>query len=174
MTATTITNQVLEGHAFTFTIGRGNELCVEAIRPLAPLVRGLTLDAVIADRVKVWSAAVVNAMWDLWAKYANKPLWKLLADMPAEDFVRCVNVRYITDALTPDEALAMLRRNHASRTEREDRLRQHGYPAYTTPAGWLGYTDDQLRQLCRDGLADGWSHFKPKVGGNLRGRRCVG
>jgi L-fuconate dehydratase len=179
----------LAGHGFTFTIGRGNELCVEAIRSLAPLVRGLELEAFAADPLAVWyalsgesqlrwvgpekgvihlaTAAVVNALWDLWAKHAGKPLWKLLADMPAEDFVRCVPFRYITDALTPDEALDILRRNDPTRAQREHDLRERGYPAYTTSVGWLGYTDEHLRQLCREGVADGWAHFKLKVGGNL-------
>jgi L-fuconate dehydratase len=179
----------LQGHGFTFTIGRGNELCVEAIRSLAPLVRGQQVETFIADPAGFWSmltgdsqlrwvgpekgvihlgtAAVVNALWDLWAKLAGKPLWKLLSDLPARDFVRCIPFRYITDVITPDEALDMVSRNDATRSEREAYLRDHGYPAYTTSAGWLGYTDEQLRRLCRDGLAEGWTHFKLKVGRDL-------
>jgi L-fuconate dehydratase len=113
------------------------------------------------------TAAVVNALWDLWAKAERKPLWKLLADLSPEAFVRCVPFRYLTDAITQDEALEIVTRNEESKTQREAYLRAHGYPAYTTSAGWLGYTDDQLRQLCRGGVAQGWSHFKQKVGRDL-------
>lgn len=179
----------LHGHGFTFTIGRGNELCVAAIESLAYLVRGTSVEDMAADPGAFWyrvtgdsqlrwvgpekgvihlaTAALVNAMWDLWAKTAGKPLWKLLADMTPEDFIRCVPFRYITDALTRDEALAIVRGNEPTKAEREAWLAQHGYPAYTTSAGWLGYSDDQLRALCREGLADGWSHFKVKVGRDL-------
>src|SRR3977135_3124527 len=123
----------LQGHGFTFTIGRGNELCVAAINSLAPLIQGKTLEECSSDRVGVWyaltgdsqlrwvgpekgvihlaTAAIVNALWDLWAKTAGKPLWKLLADMTPEEFVRCVPFRYITDAVTPEEALDIVRRN---------------------------------------------------------------
>jgi L-fuconate dehydratase len=113
------------------------------------------------------TAAVVNAVWDLWAKVEGKPLWKLLADMSPEDLVRCIDFRYITDALTPDEALAILRRNVATRAAREAELRRDGYPAYTTSAGWLGYSDEKIRRLCREGMEQGWSHFKIKVGRDL-------
>jgi L-fuconate dehydratase len=179
----------LEGHGFTFTIGRGNELCVAAIQSLAPLVRGTTLEEFAKDPVAVWyaltgesqlrwvgpekgvlhlaTAAIVNALWDLWAKSERKPLWKLLADLTPEQFVRCIPFRYITDALTPDQALRIVQHNEATKSEREAHLRERGYPAYTTSAGWLGYTDDQLRQLCREGVAQGWTHFKQKVGRDL-------
>jgi len=110
---------------------------------------------------------VVNAVWDLWAKAEGKPLWKLLADLSPEETVRCVDFRYLTDALTPDEALDMLRANAPSRAAREAEMRRDGYPAYTTSAGWLGYPDAQIRRLCREGVAQGWSHFKMKVGRDL-------
>jgi L-fuconate dehydratase len=179
----------LEGHGLTFTIGRGNELCVAAVRALAPFVRGLTLEQIAGDMGAFWrrivgdsqlrwvgpekgvihlaTAAVVNAVWDLWAKSEGKPLWKLLADMSPEELVRCIDFRYITDALTPDEALALLRRQAASRATRERQVLADGYPAYTTSAGWLGYPDDKIRRLCREGMAEGWSHFKIKVGRDL-------
>jgi L-fuconate dehydratase len=179
----------LAGHGFTFTIGRGNELCVAAIESLAPLVRGKTLEDFSERPVDLWysltgesqlrwvgpekgvlhlaTAAIVNALWDLWAKAEGKPLWKLLADMPPEQFARCIPFRYITDALTLDEALDLLRRNEPTKAQREAYLREQGYPAYTTSAGWLGYTDDHLRQLCREGVAQGWTHFKQKVGASL-------
>ena len=113
------------------------------------------------------TAAVVNAVWDLWAKADGKPLWKLLVDMTPEEFVRCIDFRYITDAITPDEALELLRRNADTRGEREAEMLSDGYPAYTTSAGWLGYSDEKLRRLCREGVAEGWTHFKIKVGRDL-------
>jgi len=179
----------IEGHGLTFTIGRGNELCVAAVDALAPLVIGLGLDEIAANMGAFWqrivgdsqlrwvgpekgvihlaTAAVVNAVWDLWAKVEGKPLWKLLCDLTPEEIVRCVDFRYITDALTPDEALGILRRLHRTRPERERVLEDSGYPAYTTSAGWLGYPDEKIRRLCREGIAGGWSHFKIKVGRDL-------
>jgi L-fuconate dehydratase len=179
----------LQGHGLTFTIGRGNELCVAAARALAPLVLGLTLHDVTSDMGAFWrrivgdsqlrwvgpekgvihlaTAAVVNAVWDLWAKAEGKPLWRLLADMSPEEIVRCVDFRYITDALTPEQALALLRRQAPTRAERVRELTARGYPAYTTSAGWLGYPDEKIRRLCREGVAEGWSHFKIKVGRDL-------
>jgi L-fuconate dehydratase len=179
----------VEGHGLTFTIGRGNELCVAAVRALAPLVCGLTLEAIKADMARFWrrltsdsqlrwvgpekgvlhlaTAAVVNAVWDLYAKTEGKPLWQLLAGLSPEELVRCIDFRYLTDALTPDEALALLRRQAPTRAGRESEIRRGGYPAYTTSAGWLGYPDDKIRRLCREGVALGWSHFKIKVGRDL-------
>ncbi len=176
----------LEGHGLAFTSGRGNELCVAAIEALAPLVVGRTLESFTADLGGFWSAmvgdsqlrwvgpekgiihlataAIVNAVWDLYAKVEGKPLWKLLADMTPEEVVRSVPFRYITDALTPDEALAILRRNEAAKPQREAEMLARGYPAYTTSTGWLGYSDDKMRQLCRASVAEGWTHFKLKVG----------
>lgn len=180
----------LEGHGLTFTIGRGNELCVAAERALAPLVRGLTLEEITADMGRFWrrltgdsqlrwvgpekgvlhlaTAAVVNAVWDLYAKAERKPLWQLLAGMSPEELVRCIDFRYITDALTREEAIAILRQHEATRGAREAEMRAHGYPAYTTSAGWLGYPDEKIRRLCREGVQQGWSHFKIKVGRDLR------
>jgi L-fuconate dehydratase len=179
----------LQGHGLTFTIGRGNELCVAAVHALAPLVVGTTLESIAADMGAFWhritgdsqlrwvgpekgvihlaTAAVVNAVWDLWAKAEGKPLWKLLADMSPEEIVRCIDFRYITDALTPDEALAILRRSAPTRQVRLAALQSSGYPAYTTSAGWLGYSDEKIRRLCREGMEQGWSHFKIKVGRDL-------
>jgi L-fuconate dehydratase len=179
----------IEGHGLTFTIGRGNELCVAAVDALAPLVIGLPLDDIAANMGAFWrrivgdtqlrwvgpekgvlhlaTAAVVNAVWDLWAKVEGKPLWRLLCDMTPEQIVRCVDFRYITDALTPEEALDILRRLQRTRPERERVLERSGYPAYTTSAGWLGYPDEKIRRLCREGIAGGWSHFKIKVGRDL-------
>jgi L-fuconate dehydratase len=179
----------LEGHGFTFTIGRGNELCSAAIDALAPLVRGQTLEAFADDPGGFWymvtgdsqlrwvgpekgiihlaTAAVVNALWDLRAKAEGKPLWKLLADLTPKQLIACIPFRYITDAISADEALELVERNQATIGEREAFVRDHGYPAYTTSAGWLGYSDELIRQLCREGVAQGWTHFKLKVGRDL-------
>ena len=185
-----------EGHGLTFTIGRGNELCVAGIRAIGRLLVGRTLESFTGDMAAFWSlvtgdsqlrwvgpekgvihlatAAVVNAIWDLWAKAERKPLWKLLSDMTPEQLVSCIDFRYITDALTSEEALEILRRNWPTRGRRETNLREHGYPSYTTSAGWLGFSDDQLRDLCREAIQAGWTHFKIKVGADLRDdiRRC--
>lgn len=179
----------LTGHGLTFTIGRGNELCVAAIRALTYLVEGRTLESFTRDMGAFWrhmtgdsqlrwvgpekgvihlaTAAIVNAVWDLWAKAEGKPVWKLLADMTPEEIVRCVDFRYISDAITPAEAVQLLRKQLPGRTAREAAIRQGGYPSYTTSAGWLGFTDQQLRELCREAIAAGWSHFKIKVGADL-------
>lgn len=179
----------LEGHGMTFTTGRGNELCVAAIRSMSHLVVGRDLESITADLGAFWSslvsdgqlrwlgpekgvihlatAALVNAVWDLYAKAESKPLWKLLVDLPPEELVRAIPFRYITDALTPDEALEILTRLAPTRAAREGDLFLTGYPAYTTSSGWLGYPDDKVRRLCRQGVADGWRHFKLKVGRDL-------
>ena len=176
----------LEGHGLTFTIGRGNEICVAAIRALAPLVIGHCLQSFTADMRAFWrhmtgdsqlrwigpekgvihmaTAAVVNAVWDLWAKVEGKPLWKLLSDMTPEQLVSCVDFRYISDVLSPDDALDLLHRQMPTRAQREAEMLSYGFPAYTTGAGWVGYSDEQMRLLCREALAKGWRHFKLKVG----------
>ena len=178
-----------EGHGLAFTIGRGNEICVTAIEALRPLVVGQTLETFAANPGAFWrhltgdsqlrwigpekgaihlaTAAVVNALWDLYAKVAGKPLWKLLADFSPEQVVACVDFRYLTDALTPDEALGILQRHAPTRAAREAELKRDGYPAYTTSAGWLGYSDEKLRRLCREAIAGGWNHLKIKVGRDL-------
>ena len=178
----------LEGHGLTFTIGRGNELCVAAVNALKPLVVGLTIEPatdmgyfwkrLTSDSQLRWvgpekgvihlaTAALVNAMWDLYAKMEGKPLWKVLVDMTPEQIVSCIPFNYITDALTPDEALEILKRNVPTKDLREQQMQKSGYPAYTTSAGWLGYTDEKMRTLVREQLAQGWTHFKMKVGRNL-------
>jgi L-fuconate dehydratase len=180
------TDTGLEGHGFTFTIGRGNEICAEAIRAFRHLVVGRSLEEIADDPAAFWRslacdtqlrwlgpekgvihlamAAIVNGVWDLQGKRDRKPVWKLLADMTPREIVRCIDFRYITDALPPDEAIDLLERQERSKPQREALLLREGYPAYTTSAGWMGYSDDYIRQLCRDGLADGWTHFKVKVG----------
>ena len=180
------TGEALDGHGFTFTIGRGNEVCAAAIRAFAPLVIGRDVDEIFADPAGFWRtlagdsqlrwlgpekgvihiamAAIVNALWDLQAKRAGKPVWKLLADMTPHEIVRCVDFQYITDALTPEEAVDLLERQAPGKAEREAILRREGYPAYTTSAGWMGYSDDKVRRLCREAIAEGFTHFKVKVG----------
>ena len=113
------------------------------------------------------TAAVVNAVWDLLAKQQQKPLWKLLVDMTPEELVGCIDFRYISDALSPEQATEILAKQQATRSQREAELLERGYPAYTTSAGWLGYSDEKLRQLCQASLEQGWSHFKVKVGQNV-------
>jgi L-fuconate dehydratase len=179
----------LTGHGLTFTIGRGTEVCVAAIEALAPHVVGATVEELVGDLGGMWrrlvtdsqlrwlgpekgvihlaTAAVVNAVWDLYAKLEGKPLWKLLADMSPEQLVACIDFRYIEDALTPDEALEILRRNEGTKAEREAILLAEGFPAYTTSAGWLGYSEASLPERAREALAAGFTHLKLKVGGDL-------
>ncbi len=183
------TDTALKGHGLTFTIGRGNELCVAAIIALAPLLIGRTLESFTANMGAFWhmitgdsqlrwvgpekgvihlaTAALVNAVWDLYAKSEGKPVWKLLVDMTPEQVVSTIDFRYITDALTPEEALGILQRNADTRAAREEEMRRVGFPAYTTSAGWLGYSDQQTRELCREALSEGWTHFKIKVGADI-------
>ena len=179
----------LEGHGFCFTIGRGTEICVQAIRALAPAVVGGKAEELFADMGGLWrrlvgdgqlrwlgpekgvihmaTAAVVNAVWDLYARTRGQPLWQLLADLEPEEVVALVDFRYMLDALTPDEALALLRERADTKRERAARLLADGYPAYTTSAGWLGYDDDKLRRRCRQAVEDGFTHVKVKVGASL-------
>jgi L-fuconate dehydratase len=179
----------LEGHGLTFTSGRGTEVCVSAIRALEPLVVGRTLEAIIGDMRGFWrslasdtqlrwlgpekgvihlaTGAVVNAVWDLWAKREGKPLWKLLSDMTPEELVSCVDFRYIADALTPEEAIGILRAARPGAVEREREIVASGYPAYTTSAGWLGYGDDKVESLVLEARAAGFTHVKMKVGTDL-------
>jgi L-fuconate dehydratase len=179
----------IDGHGFAFTIGRGNDVQVAAIRALEPFVVGLPLEATLADMGGLWRhlvhdsqlrwlgpekgvmhmaiGAVVNAMWDLKAKRAGKPVWQLLSEMPPSEIVALVDFRYLSDALTPAEALAILRAAEPGRAERTRRLRAEGYPAYTTSPGWLGYSDDKLARLAREAVADGFDQIKLKVGADL-------
>lgn len=174
------------GFGFVFTIGRGTEIEVSAIRAVEDLVVGLDVEAVLADMgsfsrtlvhdshlrwlgpekgaVHMAIGAVINAVWDLYARRAGKPLWKLLADMEAEEIVSLIDFRHLTDALTPDEALAILRGAREGRHARESQLLRDGYPAYTTSAGWLGYSDEKVTRLVQEALADGFTHLKLKVG----------
>jgi len=184
------TSTGLEGHGLTFTCGRGTEVVVEAIRAYARFVVGRKLPDITRAFGAFWRSlmqesqlrwlgpekgvthlalgAVFNAIWDLWAKSEKKPVWKLVADLSPKAVVSLVDFHYISDALRPDEALEILRRMKPGRARREAQMRRVGYPAYTTSAGWLGYSDQKLRRLCREGIARGWTHFKMKVGADLK------
>ena len=179
----------IAGHGLTFTVGRGTEIVVLAVRALAHHVVGLTVEQLVADMAGFWrglvhdtqlrwlgpekgvvhlaGGAVVNAVWDLWARLEGKPLWKLLADMTPEQLVACVDFRYIDDALAPQEALELLRSRLATRRDRETRVLRDGFPAYTTSAGWLGYAEETLPARARAALAQGFTHIKLKVGADL-------
>jgi L-fuconate dehydratase len=187
----------LEGHGLTFTLGRGNELCVAAVAALAPLVVGRRLADITGAMGAYWrelvsasqlrwvgpekgvlhlaTAALVNALWDLWAKREGKPVWRLVAGMTPEQFVGLIDFRYLSDALTPAEALAILKANEPGKAARIAELEAKGFPAYTTSAGWLGYSDDKVRRLCREAVAAGLDYIKIKVGRDLADdkRRCA-
>lgn len=177
-----------QGDGMTFTIGRGNELCVAAVQALAPLLIGKEVEALFADLGKVWktvtgesqlrwvgpekgvihlaSAAIINAVWDLYAKSLKKPVWRVLSDMTPQETVSLVDWTYLSDALDPAEARERLEDKLSGRAARIAQMESKGYPAYTTSAGWLGYSDEKMRALCSEALAEGWSHFKMKVGGD--------
>jgi L-fuconate dehydratase len=179
----------LEGHGFTFTIGRGTEVVVAGVAALRPLVIGRSTADVFGDMGAFWrdlvgdsqlrwigpekgvihlaTAAVVNAVWDLFAKSEGKPLWKLVCDMTPDEIVDLIDFRYISDAITPARARERLSSLSSSRADREAELRRDGFPAYTTSVGWLGYDDEKIRRLCREALANGWRSFKLKVGADL-------
>ena len=178
-----------EGHGFTFTLGRGTELCVHAIEALAPKLVGRSLDGIEADLAGFWrsmvgdsqlrwlgpekgivhlaAAALVNAVWDLLAKRAGQPLWRYLAAMTPDEIVAAIDFRHITDALPPERALDILRARAPAKAERIAALERDGHAAYTTSAGWLGYDDDKIRALAGAAVADGWTAIKMKVGGVL-------
>ncbi|HVC25363.1 MAG TPA: enolase C-terminal domain-like protein [Acidimicrobiales bacterium] len=186
----------ISGHAFVFTIGRGNDVQIEAIRALEPLVSGLDLDAILDDLGGLWRrlvgdsqlrwlgpekgvmhmaiGAVVNACWDLAAKRADLPLWRLLAGLSPDAILDLVDFRYLTDALSRAEARQILVDGEQGRAERVAELEAHGYAAYTTSPGWLGYTDERLVTLLEAAVKEGFSQVKLKVGADLEDdvRRC--
>src|ERR1700674_420748 len=187
------------GHGLTFTIGRGTEVCVAAIEALAPVVVGATVAEITRDFAGFWRrlthesqlrwlgpekgvihlahGAILNAVGALHAKLEDKPVWKLLADLSPEELVACIDFSYIEDALTREEALALLRRNVDTRFEREAVLVREGFPAYTTSAGWIGYPEESLPERAHEALAAGFTHLKLKVGADpeadLRRARIV-
>uniref|UniRef100_A0A8C5Q4W5 Mitochondrial enolase superfamily member 1 n=1 Tax=Leptobrachium leishanense TaxID=445787 RepID=A0A8C5Q4W5_9ANUR len=186
----------LKGHGLTFTLGKGTEIVVCAVKALSRHVVGRDLEDIVNDFrgfyrqltsdgqlrwigpekgvIQLATAAVLNALWDLWAKKENKPLWKMLVDMDPNQLLSCIDFRYISDALTEDEALEILQNGKCGQKAREEYMEKNGYPAYTTSCAWLGYSDQQLQKLCTDALKEGWTRFKVKVGADLEDdkRRC--
>ncbi|AUI51929.1 enolase C-terminal domain-like protein [Arthrobacter crystallopoietes] len=177
------------GHGFVFTCGRGNEIVTAAIESYGQLLVGLDTDDLVNDLGDAsrrlihdsqlrWlgpekgvshmaAGALVNALWDIRAKREQKPLWLLLSEMPAEEIVNAVDFTHIRNALTPDDALEILRRGEPGKAERITELQRSGYPAYTTTPGWLGYSDEKLVRLSKEAVADGFGMIKLKVGGDL-------
>ncbi len=176
----------LTGHSLIFTIGRGNDICCHAVEAMRHLIIGQELEAIRDDMpsffahmhsdsqlrwlgpekgvVHMAMGAIINAVWDLLAKIAQQPLWRYLSDMHTEEFVDCVDFRYLSDAITRDEALTMVDANQSTKAQRINLLEQHGYPAYTTSAGWLGYSDEKMQRICEQAVKDGWNYIKIKVG----------
>ncbi|WP_105401645.1 MULTISPECIES: L-fuconate dehydratase [unclassified Neorhizobium] len=179
----------LAGHGLTFTIGRGNDICCMAIKAMRHLVVGQELETFAKAPGKFWrhltsdsqlrwigpdkgaihlaTGAVVNAFWDLLAKQKGKPVWQLVAEMSAEEIADIVDYRYLTDVLSREDALAILKRAEVGKAERIEVLKREGYACYTTSAGWLGYPEEKLRRLCRQAVDAGFNHVKMKVGRDL-------
>lgn len=191
------TNTDLTGHGFSFTIGRGNDIVCHAIRAIANRLVGKHLAELTSSMGKTWRylvsdsqlrwvgpekgvmhlglSACVNALWDLWGRAEKRPVWKLVADMTPEEFVECIDFRYIEDAITRQEAIALLKAQEATKGQRlRDAEANRAVPAYSTEAGWLGYSDEKMRILMKDLLASGHDKFKLKVGKDLEDdkRRC--
>ncbi|XP_008554711.1 mitochondrial enolase superfamily member 1 [Microplitis demolitor] len=186
----------LEGHGLTFTLGRGTQIVVKACEDILKMVINRNVYDIFNNFGKFWrditsesqlrwlgpekgviqlaTAAVINSLWDLWSRIRNVPLWKLLTDLTPEQLVSTIDFRYITDVITPEEAINILKERQEGKEERENHLLTHGLPAYTTQVGWLGYSDEKVRQLCRKYLKEGYRSFKVKVGRDLQDdiRRC--
>ena len=182
------TNTGLEGHGLTFTLGRGTDLCVMALEYLGRFVKGRTLASLTSNMaafsrqltdesqfrwlgpekgvIHLATGALINAVWDLYARAEKKPLWRLLGSMEPEQILSAVEFRYIDDALTREEAREILEEAKRGKAERIARLAREGYPAYTTSVGWFGFSDEKIRRLSREALAEGWTKFKLKVGGD--------
>ncbi len=182
-------DDMLKGHGLTFTIGRGNDICCHAILAMRHLVIGTSLDEIRAAPGKFWrhltgdsqlrwigpekgaihlaTGAIVNAIWDLLAKQAGKPVWRLVSELSPEEVADIVDYRYLTDVLTRDEAIEILRKAESGKAERIATLEVEGYACYTTSAGWLGYDDIKLRRLCQEAIDEGFNHIKMKVGRDL-------
>ncbi|KAG9243196.1 enolase C-terminal domain-like protein [Calycina marina] len=188
------TDSDFTGHGMTFTIGRGNDIVCAAINHVADRIKGRTLSSLVENWGKTWHhlvgdsqlrwigpekgvihlalGAVVNAIWDLWAKTLNKPVWRVVAEMTPEEFVRCIDFRYITDAITPEEAVELLKKSETGKAERvKDAEQSKAVPAYTTSAGWLGYGEEKMKGLLEETLAKGYRHFKLKVGSSVEADR---
>jgi L-fuconate dehydratase len=182
-------DEALAGHGLTFTIGRGNDIVVRAVELLAAPLVGLPVGDLVTEMPRVmralsrdsqirWlgpekgvthlaTAAVLNALWDLWAKHARMPLWELLLSLSPAELVGCLDFRHVQDAITPAQAVELLVRARHGSERRLGELERHGYPAYITSAGWFGYDDARVRELVVRAQADGWRHFKLKVGGEV-------
>ena len=191
------TDSEFEGHSLIFTLGRGNDICCYAMDKLSHLLIGRDLEEITsniqifnlslhADSQLRWLGpekgvihmaigGVINAIYDLWGKVEKKPIWRLLSDLEPQDFIKCVDMRYLSDAMNYEEALEIVQDNQKNKKERIAYLEKNGYPAYTTSAGWLGYPDDKLRTLCKKYLDKGFTHLKIKVGVDLEDdkRRCT-
>lgn len=183
----------LQGDGITFTNGRGNELCVAAVKALEHHVVGRALESIVGDMrafyraltmdvqlrwlgpekgiIHMATGAILNAVWDLWARREGKPLWKLLVDLPPERLVACIDFSYIDDVLSEADAIETLKKLEPTKAAREQEARSSGYPAYTTSTGWIGYSDEKVRRLCDQALRAGWTHFKMKVGTDLEANR---
>ncbi|KAH7912375.1 enolase C-terminal domain-like protein [Hygrophoropsis aurantiaca] len=179
----------LVGYGMTFTLGRGNEIVCQAIAEVAKRLIGREPETFFANMGAAWefmcadpqlrwigpekgvihiaTAAVNNAVWDMFARVRKKPLWKLIADMTPEELVNATAFRYITDAITRQEALEMLKAKESGKKEREAKVIEIGYPAYITSAGWLAYTDDKVASLMKEAVVAGFNHFKMKVGADF-------
>jgi L-fuconate dehydratase len=190
------TEQGDTGYGLIFTIGRGNDICCTAVESMRHLVIGTDLNDIAANIgdfynnlrsdsqlrwlgpekgvVHMAAGGIMNAVWDMWARSVDKPVWRLLADMTPEQFVDCMDFRYVSDTLTRDEALEIVSRNQATKEQRIRDLEHNGYPAYTTSAGWLGYSDEKLQRLCHEAVDSGFTHIKLKVGESVEDdvRRC--
>ncbi|RQM06502.1 hypothetical protein DH86_00003683 [Scytalidium sp. 3C] len=184
------TSTKLNGHGFSFTIGRGNDLVCSAASLIAERLVGKSLEDLTQDMGKTWRylvadsqlrwvgpekgvihlglSACVNAVWDLWARSLGKPVWQVVAEFTPEEFVRCIDFRYILDAITPEEAIAILKENEKTKDARiQDVKDNRAVPAYSTQAGWLGFTDQRMIELMTAMIKDGFDKFKLKVGGSL-------
>ena len=190
------TQNGLVGNGLIFTIGRGNDICCHAVESMRHLVVGKDFDeirkdiagfyqALRADSQLQWlgpqkgvihmaTGGILNTIWDMWARHDSKPVWRLLADMSPEQFVDCLDLQHVSDVLTRKEALEIVRKNQPSKQRRIEMLEKSGFPAYTTSVGWLGYSDEKLKRLCKEALDAGFRHIKIKVGENLSNdvRRC--
>jgi len=180
----------IEGHGLTFTCGRGNEICLLAMEALSNKIKNRPLPEITGNFRRFWNeltqdsqlrwlgpekgvihlatAAVINAVWDLYAKVEKKPLWQLVCEMEPEELAACIDFSYISDVLSPEEAVDLLESKKEGKQQRIDHLKQRGYPAYTTSPGWLGYNEDKIRRLCKNAVEEGWRHIKMKVGSNLQ------
>lgn len=190
------TAQGNRGYSLIFTIGRGNDLCCRAVESMQHLVVGQCFESIKSnigefydqlrsDSQLRWlgpekgvihmaAGGIANAIWDMWARDEGKPVWRMLSDMSPEEFVDCLDLRYVSDVLTREEALQMVTANAATKSDRIRYLEENGYPAYTTSPGWLGYSDEKLERLCKECVEDGFKHIKLKVGESIEDdiRRC--